>query len=734
MTGKLFLTLTVAGCCVFSFGANILKNGEFIEKNADGFATDWTIWPKKKSDAVTVRVDNTNSKSGGQSVCITHPAEKYYTRIDQLHVPCKPHTKYVARFWSKGQNIKTTLKGGARMFIGPDGDLSRPIIQFGPGIEFLRDNAQHPQNYPWTLYESNVFNSGNSKELGITLYFRHASGTVWFDNVEIEEYTSDAKKNREAERSRNLIRKDIAAVAAIAPELAADLKKVEDETAKFFPTVRDPRAGMPFFAPQRELGKIFSKHLQKKFNTNDIIISSVADPLKQQSAFLLPDGKTPETITLNGLKNEVETFALNLTNPAAQSKRIEIRLPENLELEAYYAVHVETDRQEAVDDALLPLECNEDGIYSVKIPAGMTTQIYFNAKLKYANSGVISINGKNIKVEYKPKKTLLPEKMPITLFGYAYPYHFSFIGQIAQARNLRLKSHHNGAMPYQFCSPLAYFDENGKFIPSKMNWGKLDTIISMTAPPYRLVINVPTHSPNHIREFLGTDKGTPIAAFSPEFERRLSLWLRYLVAGLEKRGITYKDFCLSLVDEPNEGQMEYIKKISALLKKLNPDVRIYNNFHHGITQKRIAEFASALDIVAPEIGEMSPDKMKILKDSGKEIWSYHVQNRSYPADKMRDFFMFMRQNDVMGFSYWCFYDRSPRWQPTGGQSYAVIYDDRNGNWQPSKRLEAYREGMEVFTILSLLKEQNEKEYKNLCAKIGNISYPELRSQALKFIK
>lgn len=734
MKSKFILTLTVMVFCALSFGANIIKNGNFIEKDADGFAAGWKIWTLKKNSGATVRLDNTNSKSGGQSICITNPNENCYTRIDQLHIPCKPSTKYVARFWAKGQNVMTTKKGGARMFIGPHGDLSRPILQIGPGLDLFKKNIKFPWTHGWTLYESNVFSSGNSKELGVTLYFRNASGTVWFDNVEIVEYTPDEKKNREAERARTLIRKDIATVAAIAPELKKDLAKVEAETAKFFPTVRDPRSGMPFFAPQRELGRVFSKALQKKFNTSNIIISQTADPLKRQSAYIMPDGRCPAKIVLEGLKNELETFALDLTNPTDKTKRVEIAVPENLELEVYHAIHVETDRQEAIDDAILPLNRDENGIYSLQIPAGMTRQIYFSTKLKFANSGIISIGGKNIKVEYTPKKTTFPADLPVTVFAYAYPYRYSFIPKLEEARKIRYRTHHNGAMPYQFCAPMPYFNAQGKFISSKMDWGKLDVILSMTPAPQRLIINAPIHSPNHIKEFIGTDKGKPIPLYSPEWERRLRIWLKALTAGLARRNITYENFAITLLDEPGENRMEYMKKAAAAIKKIDKNIRIYNNFHHGITKPRIAELASFLDIISPEIMEMTPDKMKILKNSGKEIWCYHVQNRSYPANEMRDRFHFMRKEDIKGFSYWCFYDSNPRWMPTGGQSYAVIYDGADNKWYPSKRVEAIREGVEIYTILSTVKEQNPKAYKNLCDKIGKISHSELRRAALKYIR
>ena len=106
----------------------------------------------------------------------------------------------------------------------------------------------------------------------------------------------------------------------------------------------------------------------------------------------------------------------------------------------------------------------------------------------------------------------------------------------------------------------AYFNEKGKFIGSKMNWGKLDVILSMTPQPHRLVFSMPIHSIAHVTESLGTDKGKPIALFSPEWERRLSIWLRNLTAGLAKRGITYKDFALALIDEPQDSRIEYMKK------------------------------------------------------------------------------------------------------------------------------------------------------------------------------
>ena len=706
---------------------NIIQNGSFIQKDSKGQPLHWTPAPAVRKKSVFVGIDNTNSKSGGQSLCIKNPDEKCYTRVEQLNVPCKPHTKYIASFWCKGDNIATTQRGGARMFIGPDGKLNRPIVSFGPGLEQFKRTVPNPWTFGWTKYESPVFSSGKSKALGVTLFLHKASGTVWFDNVEIREYGKDAKKSRETERARQLMQKDVQHIAKIAPQFDKELKVISQKIATFIPGSRNIRSGMPFYAPQRELGILFSRYLQQKFPGKDLIFTPVSDPLKRQSAYFVPAGKMPRSITLSGLKNEIECFAVNITNCSAVEKSLKINVPEHLQMTFYSAIHAETDRQESLDDALLPVK-------EIKVPAGMTRQIYFSVQLDYAKQGIVSIGSQKIEVTCRPKKTAFPEKQPITVFGYAYPYRFDFISKIREAEKLRKHLHHNGAMPYQYCSPMPYFDASGKFIPSKMNWGKLDVILMMTAFPQQLIIPIPTRTSAHILEFIGTDKGKPIAFGSKEWERRISLWLKELVRGLKKRGISYDRFSVVLVDEPSVNEIPYMKKVAALVRKTDKKIRIYNNFHHGIPAENLADFLSIIDIAAPEIAEMSPKKMQIMKKSGRELWCYHVQNRSYPAEKMRDLFITLQKENFKGFSYWCFYDESPRWTPAGGQSYAVIYDDADGRWYPSKRAEAIREGVEIFAVLSVLQKQNPAEYKKLCSSSGKLSYAELRKKALQYIQ
>ena len=57
-------------------GGNIIKNGNFIQQDSKGNPLNWSYHPVKRKKSVRIVLDNTNSKSGGQSICITNPDEK----------------------------------------------------------------------------------------------------------------------------------------------------------------------------------------------------------------------------------------------------------------------------------------------------------------------------------------------------------------------------------------------------------------------------------------------------------------------------------------------------------------------------------------------------------------------------------------------------------------------------------------------------------------------------------
>lgn len=181
-----FFIIAVLACST-AFGANLIKNGDFAAVNPDGTPANWSVWPKKLADGVKVEVDKNSGHNDDQSVAITNPEKKYYTRIDQLHIPCKPNTKYIFRAYIKGMNLEHSKKcGGARIFIGANGDVNKAVALSGPGTVRAKLKAADPWSFDWTKYEM-TFNSRKNKELGLTIYLHFTKGTIWIDDIELIE-------------------------------------------------------------------------------------------------------------------------------------------------------------------------------------------------------------------------------------------------------------------------------------------------------------------------------------------------------------------------------------------------------------------------------------------------------------------------------------------------------------------------------------------------------------------
>lgn len=183
------ISLFIVAVFAFSaaFGANLIKNGDFAKVNTDGTPANWSVWPKKLAKGVKVEVDKNTGHNDDQSVAITNPEKKYYTRIDQLHIPCKPNTKYTFRAYVKGMNLEHSKKcGSVRMFIGANGDVNKTVALTGPGTVRAKLKPADPWSFDWTKYET-TFKSGKNTELGLTIYLHFTKGTVWIDDVELVE-------------------------------------------------------------------------------------------------------------------------------------------------------------------------------------------------------------------------------------------------------------------------------------------------------------------------------------------------------------------------------------------------------------------------------------------------------------------------------------------------------------------------------------------------------------------
>ena len=730
------LALLSSFACVL--GGNLLVNGNFAQKDEDGNALGWEVWPSPLHANAEVQLDNTNSHSAGQSMRISNKSE-LYSRIQQLNVPCKPHTQYVASFWAKGDSIYTTRGGGSVMYIGPHGGLMRSLVAFGPRSDHskISPGREGYFSFPWKYYESRVFNSGDSKELGVTLYLHNSSGTVWFDDVEIVEYTPDRKKEREASLARKLLQHDLQTLRQNAPGNQAFLKKIESYAEKlrvWYPEQPgEARAGLPFYDLQREIFALNAELLQAAYPGVKLAVTS-SDPLQRLLHLQcgLPVLNAP--LELHGMKGEQEPVVLNFSNCSAEAVELELKIEGGLDVQVREVVSVETEANYCVDDALPLLRPDATGRLLLKIAGGMTRQVYFLVTLGLEpglSESPVSWSGGGVKgsalLKAHSYDTNYPNSKPLNTFSYSYYSRFALDkksdASIACLRNM----HQNTRLihPHNIINPV--FDEQGKIQADEMNWDNLDAERQLMVQPGKLIFYM---RPSF---FLGEMKGAEIVEFSDEWRSRVQQYVRVLVEACRQRGLGYDRVFLNLCDEPSERDMPYMLAVAATVKECDPQLRIYNNLHYGLAPNSIRKLAAAIDVIAPEKNVMNPERMKILRDSGKEIWCYWVQNRTVPGSEMRDFISSLAAQNVRGFSYWCFKDMANPWRPGVHQSYSVVYGGDPDEWIPSKRSEAIREGIELYTLLEMLKQSNQAAYAAMLQTQGTNDHATIRKQILQML-
>ncbi len=715
---------------------NLIKNGNFAKRTADGKPADWVVWPPKLANGASVELDTTMSASAGCSVRIMHNRIDMYSRVEQV-VPCKPHTEYIAYFKSMGKEINSPHGGVVRMFIGSHGTLDRALTTFGPAFEYYKLERPANWNYPWKRYESNVFSSGDSDAFGICLYLNNASGIAWIDDVELYEYTPELRKEVEAGVGRKQLMIDLERLRTYANGQDDILKKLDDfaeRIAKWYP---EPRSavldGMPFYSLHRELIALNAEILQRRYPERGIVVSQQL-PLRAGSHLMDVLKPLPEAIEVAGLRGELEPFALAFTNCRKAETEVELLPPENLAMELRIATAVELEDGRSTDDALVLLRPDEKGRLRFKVPAGMTRQLYCAVRLQEKAGTVeshLSWKAGNetggVKLLATASKASMPDIVPIRSFSYLCHNLTPFCRREEASKAILKRMHQNAEMIFHVTSLQGVFDEKGVIQPDKMNWSDVDRTLAVLPSDGLLVFNVLLSHDPYMTIFLGKSNGEAIVPFSNEWESRAEQYLKTVIAGFRERGLGYDRFVFCLQDEPTARQLARMERMAAFCRKIAPQVRIYNNCNSVLTLADIRKLVSFVDIISPHCNQLSPEFLDAFK--GKEIWCYWVQSKSVAGFQLRDFFLELKQKDVRAFSYWCMFDRTDPWY-SAKQSYGVIFPGDEGEWIPSKRSEGIREGIEDYTLLYLLEQQDSAYYISIKGSITPDKWPSLRKEIL----
>ncbi|MBN1348308.1 VCBS repeat-containing protein [candidate division KSB1 bacterium] len=206
---------------------------------------------------------------------------------------------------------------------------------------------------------------------------------------------------------------------------------------------------------------------------------------------------------------------------------------------------------------------------------------------------------------------------------------------------------------------------------------------------------------------------------------------RRFVNGLEKRGLTYDDWAVYIMDEPGLTGMSTIYQATEWAQEVkdnDPRIQCYVDPAGMVTPQSMKPFEKVIDIYTPQIDLLKKPDGELLAyfhRLKKTLWFYEAIGPSrilHPLGYYRVQPWLAFDYGLTGSGFWVYCMHANFWrkeQPNG--EYAVVYND-DTNIIPSRRWEASRDGIEDYHLLM----QTRREIARL--KTGNRAQKQLAAE------
>lgn len=193
---------------------------------------------------------------------------------------------------------------------------------------------------------------------------------------------------------------------------------------------------------------------------------------------------------------------------------------------------------------------------------------------------------------------------------------------------------------------------------------------------------------------------------SDSWKLLFSEWMREWSSRLKQSGIGYEAFALYPVDEPHKGsEQKALIEVARLIKAVDPKIRVYTTLHQP--EVLTGPLIEVVDIFQLNGPALEPAIIARLKNRDKQVWAYSTLGggkAGNPAGFYRAQAWEAFSLGLTGFGFWSYADvgrSGTAWNDTDDErpDYAVIYEGNPGIVS-SKRWEAWREGVQDFSLLS----------------------------------
>ncbi len=707
------MRLFIALICAFvttAAAAQDLANPGFEQLGDGGFAAGWERWPAKSPEPGAVSIDPAVARSGERSLRLHHDRANTYTRGQQV-VQVEPNQRYYFRVWMKGEQV-TPADGagsmGARMYIEGIGG---------------RDHATPRQTgtFGWKELTLGPLASGKGGTITVMCYLHFSTGTVWFDDVQVIRATPDFEKRLLQERAHRRFRADTALALASAeqardPAAVRDLRRlVETTRAEDLPDRLEYRAGPPHFPAHAEVFRAMAR-VNARRQPGKTLAAWVDDPFAPLPVLgLVPRVRRPAVSVLMGTGERDQT-AINLCNLGQEALQVDVSIegldaPGAPKVTLREAVHVETATGEMLADPLPRLRAGA----GMDLPPGAFRQLWLDLSSAGGKPGIY--RGR-VKVRAAGRPALevpltcevlpvaLPDELPIVTWNYSYQHEPLIKERWSQAR-ADLAAHHVNAYCWPaWLIPWPKFDEAGNLMP--LDWTAFDAAVKAHDNIQWMLLWPQFEFGNNLALRLDLEPGSPL------WEKRFAAWFTAVIAGLKERGFGYDRIAWYPTDEPTTPtRVKQQTTGGGAIRKSDPRALIFANPYSACSKALLEQMVPVTDIWCPELAWSKEDLLPFFQQHSKIRWTYQVLSKQAPAfERYRLSFWECWQLGITGHGFWAYAgcgesNWSPYDSPAG--DYAVVYDGDSEELIPSKRWEAWREGVEDYTYLWLLRQRHEDQ-------------------------
>lgn len=743
LTAMVVGMLLLAGATSAQITPQLPMNPLFEELDEDGWAIGWERWPAVSPEPGAISLDANMPFRGTRSVRLHHDNYNSYTRVQQ-RIPVEPGQTYYFRVWMRGENLKRAPEGqaaSARMYIE------------GLGGRDHYTSGQLEGSFGWEERMVGPCTAGQEGTVTLMLYLNRTTGTVWYDDVQVIPATADFESSLHRQRSERLLRADLDLARSVS-EAAGDETATEELnrlaeglSVDALPTQLDYRAGPPYFSEHNELFGIMAR-----LNARRLPATTVAmwtdDPFAPFPVLgLVPDSGPPSFSVVMGM-DERDQGVLNLCNLGERPLRLRVEVTGLDGAGAPHVtlrevVHVDAGDGSLLADALPRLPAGVAGP-TVQLVPGLFRQLWLDVSSADAEPGryhaTVVLRGPGrlrieapLTIEVLP--VALPDTLPIVTWNYSYQRGQTLIQDRWEQARADLAAHHINAYcwpPWHF--PYPEFSEAGDLLP--LDWTAFEEAVASHDNIEWLLLWPQFEMGRNLALRLDLEVGSAL------WEKRFIAWFRALIAGLEERGFGHDRIAWYPTDEPVvAARVNQQITAARAIHKADPQALVLANPYGACPAVLREQMGEVTDIWCPELNWAAGGLMPYFRETSTHLWTYQVLGKAPPFERHRLSFWRCWREGITGHGFWAYACcRGSNWDPYDGpgHDYAVIYDGDPDELIPSKRWEAWREGVEDYTYLWLLQqtpgaeaEQLQQEVDQLLADPSPRALAALREQVLR---